>query len=117
MQEELKIVNKMINGVAYVILEGYINMETADDLIERVTEELLEKGKCTKFIFDMNKLEYVSSAGIGFFIDIYDKIEGASGKICFLHMKPSIKRVFELVGFMKYFGEAETFDDAVKYCG
>ena len=48
-------------------------------------------------------------------MDLYDKIEVDAGKICFVNLSPDIRRVFELMGFMKYFGEASNYEDALKY--
>jgi anti-anti-sigma regulatory factor len=46
-------------------------------------------------------------------MDLYDKYKFSGGKMIFINMKPDVKRVFDLVGFMKYFIEASSFDEAM----
>ncbi len=116
MQEELKFIGKVENEVAFVILEGYINMDTSDDLVEQIGN-MISKNNCKKFIFDVTKLEYVSSAGIGVFMDLYEKYTNKGGKICFINLKPEIRRVFELVGLMQYFGNSYSMEEAMNFMG
>ncbi|MGA2141195.1 MAG: STAS domain-containing protein [Brevinematales bacterium] len=112
MQEELKMNGWQENGAACFSLVGYVNIETADSLLEYIRSRSADI-KSSKFIFDVTGLEYVSSAGIKIFMDLYDKYKFSGGKMIFINMKPDVKRVFDLVGFMKYFIEASSFDEAM----
>lgn len=113
MKEELSVEIRPENGIACFILKGYVNIETAEYLSDNIMLASAEI-KSHKFIFDVTELEYVSSAGIRIFMELYDKNKLKGGKICFVNMKPEIRRVFELVGFMEYFTEEPSMADALK---
>ena len=49
--------------------------------------------------------ESVSSAGVGVFIDLYDRYEDRGGRIAFFGLKATVRRVLDLVGFMSFFGD------------
>lgn len=113
MNEDLRINSRIEKGIACFTLNGFINIETSDYLEDMILQ-ISADNNCIKYIFDATGLEYVSSAGIRVFMDLYDKNKVSGGKIMFVNMKPEIKRVFELVGFMKYFIEAGSVEEAMK---
>jgi anti-anti-sigma factor len=114
MEEELLIELRTEGLLARVSLKGYVNMDTSDYLAERV-REFVEREGLVKFLIDARDLEYVSSAGVGVFIDLYDRYEDRGGRICFVGLKPTVKRVLELVGFMTFFGDAADESTALTY--
>ncbi len=115
MKDEIKItITKATEKIAVITISGIINIDSAEELYQLVQTELLEQEEYIFFIFNMDEVEYVSSAGVAVFIDIYDKIENRGGKICLLNPKPGIRRVFELIGFMKYFMESKDLDEAIE---
>lgn len=117
MEEDLKIkVEAASESMAIIALEGYINMDTSE-IVENQIQDIFDKHSTKNFIFNFEKVEYVSSAGIGIFMDTYDKVEEKGGKICFLSLSDEIRRVFTLVGFMEYFGDVKSMSEAVSFIG
>jgi len=114
MEEELLIELRTEGPLARVSLKGYVNMDTSDYLAEKV-REFVEREGLVKFLIDARDLEYVSSAGVGVFIDLYDRYEDRGGRICFVGLKPTVRRVLELVGFMTFFGDTSEESAALTY--
>jgi len=69
----------------------------------------------TKIIaFDMEKLEYLSSAGIRIILKTRDALKKNNGKIVFMHLQPQIKKVFEIINAipsMQIFRNIEELDE------
>lgn len=83
------------NGVYVVMPEGHMDADTAVICEEKV-KPLLDIG--TKvLIFDMNKLDYISSAGLGVIFTAKKFISENKGEFLMTNLKPQIKRVFDIV--------------------
>ena len=114
MQEELVITVKNTTPYAFILLDGFVNMETSYQL-SKVIEQISLDHEVSRYIFDLTKMGYISSAGIGLFMDLWEKTSQKKGGICFINIQPSVRRVFELVGFMKFFGDAGSLDMAKNF--
>ncbi|MBN2533628.1 MAG: STAS domain-containing protein [Spirochaetales bacterium] len=111
-KEEITLfLNSIDNECIELHLSGVINVNTADDLMLSF-DELDLKYKPKYYIFDFHNVEYVSSAGIGVFMDLFERINDHSGKICFVQMHKNIKEVFDLMCFSQYFIFVDSLDDA-----
>lgn len=114
MEEELLVELKAEGDLSRVTLRGYVNMDTSDYLAERIKEFVEREGKA-RFLIDAQDLEYVSSAGVGVFIDLYDRYENEGGRIAFVGLKAPVRRVLDLVGFMSFFGDFVEESEALDY--
>ena len=114
MEEELLVELKSDGDLSWVTLRGYVNMDTSDYLAERI-KEFVEREGSTRFLIDARDLEYVSSAGVGVFIDLYDRYEDQGGRISFVGLKAPVRRVLDLVGFMSFFGDFPEETAALEY--
>ena len=92
-------IDKILNGTELtIILEGRLDTTTAPEL-EAVLLEQLE-GDVSDLIFDFEKLEYISSAGLRVLLStqrIMNKKENGSMKV--IHVGEMIMEIFELTGF------------------
>ena len=92
-------IDKILNGTELtIILEGRLDTTTAPEL-ETVLLEQLE-GDVSDLIFDFEKLEYISSAGLRVLLStqrIMNKKENGSMKV--IHVGEMIMEIFEVTGF------------------
>ena len=92
-------IDKILNGTELtIILEGRLDTTTAPEL-EAVLLEQLE-GDVSDLIFDFEKLEYISSAGLRVLLStqrIMNKKENGSMKV--IHVGEMIMEIFEVTGF------------------
>lgn len=88
--------DKMIDeGRAVLALEGRLDTTTAPDLeaeIEEIKDELEE------LIFDLENLEYISSAGLRVLL-ASQKIMNKQGSMKVINVNDAIMEIFEVTGF------------------
>lgn len=78
-------------------LVGYLDAHTAPDL-EMAIRESISKGS-SKILIDFEKLDYISSAGFGVFMEFIEEVRAMGGDIKMTGMSPKIRNLFELLGF------------------
>lgn len=84
-------------GGAYVLLgpDGMIDATTYAILGAEV-ERILEK-KPGLLIFNLERVDFVSSAGIGVVLGAQKKMKAYGGKALLVNLKPHIRKVFDIV--------------------
>ena len=88
-------VEKTVNGSLAVLKpEGWLDTQTSPEL-EAVVNSLGEE--VTDVILDLEKLEYISSAGLRLVVSIYKKMKSLKIK----NVSPEIMEIFKLTGFDK----------------
>ena len=78
-----------------IALEGRLDTVTAPELEKEVRESL---GGVTELVFDLEKLEYVSSAGLRVLLAA-QKIMNAQGKMKLCNVSEAIMEIFDVTGF------------------
>lgn len=69
--------------------------------IRRKMDNEITKYMPRKIIFDFNQVTFMDSAGIGMLIGRYKVIKMLGGSAELIHVKPSIKKIFEMCGVLK----------------
>ncbi len=87
-------------GVLVVTPIGEVNTETAP-AFEKKLREILPQAKA--FVFDLEKMTYVSSMGLSAFFRIKQAVEEKGGTILLVHVSSQVQKVFDVV---KVFSEA-----------
>lgn len=96
--------------ITVVSLGGYLDGQTSPDL-ERYVDQLL--GRNRKYIiFDAEKLEYISSAGIGLILYLHKRIAGTMGVFVLCNIRNEIATLYKILGFDKVLTIAATREDA-----
>ena len=91
----LNINKNMENGKATVALEGRLDTMTASELEEALNAALTD---VTELTFDLEKLEYISSAGLRVLLSA-QKTMNRQGSMKVLHANEMILEIFEVTGF------------------
>jgi anti-sigma B factor antagonist len=78
-------------------LVGYLDAHTAPDL-EMAIRESISNGT-SNILIDFEKLDYISSAGFGVFMEFIEEVRSIGGDIKMTGMSPKIRNLFELLGF------------------
>jgi len=76
-------------------LEGRLDAETAGDFDRRIDEVLESPMKV--LVFDLAKLEYISSAGLRSLFRAQKAMKARAGKTVLVGVQPQVQRVFEIV--------------------
>ena len=89
-------IDKLENGNELVIsLAGRLDTITAPELEEQLASGLEDKEKLT---FDMEKLEYISSAGLRVLLSAQKKMSKKGGMIV-KNVSEEVMEIFEVTGF------------------
>ena len=89
-------INRELKGNKLTMsLEGRLDTTTAPEL-ERVVEQELEG--VTELVVDLEKLEYISSAGLRVLLAAHKKMKG-QGAMTVLHPNEIVMEVFNVTGF------------------
>ncbi len=110
---ELNIETKLkAPGVYVLFLNGWLDGETHKKLDEKVVEILKESPKI--LIFNMEQLDYISSAGLRVIYKTRKALKSSGGSLLFMKLKPQIKKVFEIIDAlpsMNVFSGVQELDD------
>ena len=98
-------------AVTVLDVDGIIDGSTVGELETRF-EQLKKEGR-SRFIFDFTDLEYISSAGIGFFMKEADAAKEQQGALVLLHLSPRVSRIFELLDLLDFFSITDSETDAL----
>jgi anti-anti-sigma factor len=79
-----------------ITLEGRLDTNTAPDL-DRVLDSVLVRKGITRMVFDLGKLEYLSSAGIRCFVRARKALEPDGGRVAIVNPQPAVQKVLDIV--------------------
>ena len=89
-------IEKQINGSeATVKLEGRLDTTTAPEL-ENELKSFMDSVTC--LVFDFDKLEYISSAGLRVLLTA-QKFMSKQGSMKLINVKEDVNEIFEVTGF------------------
>ena len=105
----MEITQKKQDEKMIISLDGRLDANTAGSL-EQVLVPLINDGE--KYIaLDMDKLEYISSAGLRVLVMSMKLIRKQDGKLVLAGMKDFIKEVFDIAGFTPIFEIFDSVED------
>ena len=93
---ELKIDTSKNGEELIVKLRGRLDTITSPDLVDRLNEE---RNGIRKLIFDLEKLDYLSSAGLRVLLGASQQIDEVEGEMLIRNVTKPVRVVFDLTGF------------------
>lgn len=91
----MKIIKQQDNGILTITLEGRMDITTAPDLEKEIKDSL---DGVTELVFDLEKLTYISSAGLRVLL-IAQKKMNKQGSMKVIHVNEAVMEVFVAMGF------------------
>ena len=82
-------------------LSGRLDTNTAPELLKAVEEET---DGVKELRFDLEKLEYISSAGLRVLLAAYKKMQTADGEMTVSNAGEDVREVFKITGFDRTLG-------------
>ena len=98
-------------GVAVIALKGRLDSANAGELEKGMADLFTQPGQ--KAVVDMEKLDYISSAGLRVVLMLAKRARQTGGRLLLSCMAPSVREVFEISGFLKIIEVTSTTDAAV----
>jgi len=100
------------NDLSIVALEGFVDAHTAPEF-ERAIQSQLDVGH-HRIIVDCQKLNYISSAGLGVFMSFVEEIREQGGDLKICGLAPKVRHTFEILGFDDLYDIVEDVPAAVR---
>ena len=84
-------------AITTVNVEGFLDSSTFPELQEFL-EELIQK-QTYRIVVNLEKLDYISSAGIGVLMGMLQEVRGNEGDLKLINMSSKIRNLFDMLGF------------------
>ena len=94
-----------------VAVGGCLDTATAPQL-EQQLKPILD-GQTREIVFDLAKLEFISSAGLRLFALTRKRLHDRGGQVSFVNLQPQIQKVFEIIASlpgMRVFSDLKEMD-------
>lgn len=75
---------------------------------------LINEYDATRMIFELNRLQFIDSSGLGAFLSILRALSQRGGSLKLVGMKKPVRAIFELVSMHKIFEIYSSTEDAIK---
>ena len=99
------------DGVAIFVLDGRVDSEGTVDL-DLALQTAVTEGKY-RMILDMSAVRYINSAGLRALADILTQNQANEGDLRLVDLNPKVQRVFQIIGFDKFFATYATLEEAM----
>lgn len=99
--------------VRIVRIGGRLDGTTMQELESRFLE--LANGGCSKFVFDLTELAYISSAGLRVMLLAVKKTKAAGGKLALHGLNDNVNEIFRISGFLAIFSVFGTAEEALAF--
>jgi len=107
----MKITNHIREKTLTISLDGELDASSSVLLDEELSKP--EIMIFSKILVDCEKLNYISSAGLGVFISHLQRFEDAQIKLIFFNMQEKVRNVFEILGLDLLMTIVSTYDEAM----
>jgi len=98
------------NLATVITLEGRLDGVTMQQLEQRLIQ-LLEQGS-KHFLFDLEQLDYISSAGLRVMLFAIKRTKAIQGSVVLYGMQSNVKDIFDLSGFSAIFTICNSEEEA-----
>jgi anti-sigma B factor antagonist len=88
-------------GLSIISLDGFVDAHTAPHFENAIQSEI-EAGR-NRIIVNCEKLNYISSAGLGVFMSFIEEVRERGGDIKICGLTPKVQHTFEILGFQDIF--------------
>ncbi len=109
----MDITNEQADGVTTVALKGRLDAATARSVEEHLVG-LIARGD-RKLTIDLEKLAYISSAGLRVFIVAGKQMKASNGRIAICALSPDVAQIFTIAGFTTLFPLFRTRTEAISH--
>jgi len=100
-----------VSGCLVVSMNGYIDTYNAPHF-KRQVDKVIDTGY-VRLVFDFSGISYISSTGIGAFVQFLKEVKPRSGDMVLVGMVERVFDVFHLLGFSSFFHVESSLEDAV----
>ncbi len=96
-----------------VALVGSLDALAAPN-VDKTMQDAFASVSPAKCIFRMDKVDYISSAGLRSILGVAKTMRKHKGQLIFVGIVPAVREVLDMSGFTSYFKEFPNYEDALK---
>lgn len=100
-------------GVTVVNVLGFLDAHTFEYMQETL-ERIFTNGK-HHIAINLEKVDYISSAGAGVFIAALGRAQELGGDILLMNPRPTVLEVFDLLGLTQIFNFVKSTNEAIEF--
>ena len=100
-------------GLFVVSLDGSLKYDTCTILQEEINLTLAASPKM--IVFDMDRLEFLSSAGVREILKVKKAMKGNNGEVSFMNIQPQVRRVLEIINLIPDIKDFESMEEVEDY--
>ncbi|MEQ8351436.1 MAG: STAS domain-containing protein [Leptospiraceae bacterium] len=104
---------KQVDDKLIVYLEGRLDVSVANEVEEELSR-LIDQENQKHIILNMDKVEYMSSSGFRACIATLRKLNARDGSLKLTNIRPSVKRIFDVIELTSLFDIFESEEEALK---
>ena len=97
-------------NITIISIDGRVDSGGAVEL-EKILQTVVAEGKY-KIILDMAQVGYINSAGLRILADVLTANREKEGDLRLVGLNSKVRRVFEIIGFHKFFQEYDSIEAA-----
>ena len=101
-----------VTGVTVVDIEGRFDAISAPKT-KTALHELIEDGN-TKLVLNLQKMDFIDSAGLGVLVSSLRKAAGIGGDLRLAEVPPFCRSIFELTRLTRVFDVAQSEEQAIR---
>lgn len=114
-ENQMELTTMQRDGILVLRLESKeLDAKQAQGFKEKAIQIISQKGN-DSVIFDLQKLGFIDSSGLGALLSLLRQINTRGGRLCLAGMTPPVKTIFELVSMQKIFECYDTIDQAIHH--
>ena len=93
----MQIDTREVDGMTVIDMVGRLDTSTSGDAYDEMVG--IAKSGVTKVVLNLDKMEYVSSAGLRVFLTVAKLLKSSMGELKICHANGVVKEVLEVSGF------------------
>ena len=108
----MEITQKEENGIVSISIKGRLDADSSAEA-EKVVKEALA-GQTSRVLFNLDALEYLSSAGLRVLLSAAKEMRRRDGKIVLCSLNEFVKEIFEVSGFQSLIPITESVESGIE---
>lgn len=102
-----------INENLIIIFDGELDHHTAEEIRQEIDKEI-DKNNSKNVIFDLSKMNFMDSSGIGVVIGRYKKVSNLGGQAAVVNVNSRVERIFKMSGLFNIVKKYENINEAIE---
>ena len=109
----MQVTVREVGEVLVMTLNGRLILEEVEASLRGLLDPLIEQGH-VKLVLDMHDVTYIDSAGLGYLISRYVRVQRRGGDIKLVQPTPRVAHVLEITRLERVFELYQSEEDAVR---